>query len=237
MGLPFLVRQDTPERSRWASHERNQLFTIRPESVEGPDQSLLQELSALKGLMKLLIIPVLAVFGLLFNLVFATEIENPANLDYQLPADPNAEIIRFDSLGSMMPGQNPPALLTINADGWLMVSKAWTGTESLRMRLDNQELQALLRFIIAEKQFLRIQPAEIKQQMSDLQRRDGRLFAIADAATTLIAVDLPRHRHRVEFYAVDFAARQFPEIESLQHLRAIQNRLQALMDAAKNQPQ
>lgn len=136
-----------------------------------------------------------------------------------------------------MPGQNQQALLTINADGWLMVSKAWTGTESRRMRLGDPELQALLRFIIAEKQFLKIQPAEIKQQMNDLQRRDGRLFAVADASTTLIAVDLPRYRHRVEFYAVNWAARQFPEIESLQHLRSIQNRLQALMDATKNHPQ
>lgn len=160
--------------------------------------------------------------------------ETVAGRDYQLPSDPGAEIIRFDSLGGMLPRQGEQPLLSIKADGSLIIAGAWTGAESRRMRLGSSDLQALLSFIIAEKQFLKIEPADIKQQMTDSQRQEGRLFAIADAATTLIAVELPAYRHRVEFYAVDWAARQFPEIASLQNLRAVQNRLKALMDAAQN---
>ena len=39
--IPLMVRQGSPERSRRAHHERNQPLTVRPELVEGLNQSFL----------------------------------------------------------------------------------------------------------------------------------------------------------------------------------------------------
>ncbi len=39
--IPFMVRQGSPERSRRAHHERNQVHAVRPEPVEGLDQRFL----------------------------------------------------------------------------------------------------------------------------------------------------------------------------------------------------
>lgn len=178
----------------------------------------------------------LVLLGSSINSALAAEIDVPASPDYRLPAAPKTEIIRFDHLGGMLPEPHSQPLLTITADGLLTVSAAWGGAETSQL-LSRSELQALLHFVIAEQQFLNIRPAEISQQISQLQRQQGRFFAAADAPTTLIRIDLPQFRHSVEFYALDLMAGRFPEIEPLQNLLSVQTRLQALMDAAIGKPQ
>ncbi len=149
---------------------------------------------------------------------------------YPLPADPKQVVLLFDSLGGMLPRADSSTLLTITADGTVTVNDSWKGGGAKQGHLNAEQLQNLLSFIIVEQQFPRLDSAEILLRMRALGRRDGRVFAIADAPTTLITLDLPEGKRRIEFYAVDVAAEQFPEIPELQNLRVILERLRGLAE-------
>lgn len=97
----------------------------------------------------------------------------------------------------------------------------------LTRQLNQAQLQSLLNFMVQERHFPVIKADAILQQIDHLQQQ-GRLFAVADALSTRIILTLPRS-HSVDFYAVDWAARLFPEINALQDLNAIQNRLLELI--------
>lgn len=148
---------------------------------------------------------------------------------YQLPADERTVILRYESLGSMLPKQNMQPLLTVFANGELVISNTWPERPLHPEPLSSVELQQLLYNIIAEKHFLTIDSDAIKKEIDDLSKRDGRIFAIADAPTTVITLNLPEHNHRIAIYALDSASQQFPEIDELQDLLAVQNQLKVLM--------
>lgn len=152
-----------------------------------------------------------------------------ATNSYQLPADEKTVILRYESLGSLLPKQNMQPLLTVFANGELDISNTWPERPLHPRQLSAVELQQLLYDIIAERHFLTIDSDAIKKEIDDLSKRNGRIFAIADAPTTVITLNLPEHNRRIAVYAAESAARQFPEIEGLQDLLAIQNRLKTLM--------
>jgi len=149
---------------------------------------------------------------------------------YLLPTNPKHVVLLFDSLGGMLPRADSSPLLTVTADGTVTVNGSWHGGKAKRGRLNSEQLQNLLDFVIAQQHFPRLNSEEIQLRMKALGRRDGRMFAVADAPTTVIALDLPEGQWQIEFYAVDSAAAQFPEIPELQNLRAILQSLRGLAE-------
>lgn len=149
---------------------------------------------------------------------------------YRLPADPHAAVISFNIQGEVETIQNEEPALRIIADGRLLVSHAETPGIAGTASLTPKELRQLLNYIVVEHRFMAIDSVEIDRQIRALSRKDGRQFKIADAPVTNICLDLPQQQC-VEFYAVDFAARLFPEIDMLQDLLAVQNRLKTLLPA------
>ncbi|WP_427501234.1 hypothetical protein ACQE3E_03900 [Methylomonas sp. MED-D] len=168
-------------------------------------------------------------------LVLGLALSGPAGAGgYGLPADADAVILRFDMAGGMQSRPADSPLLTLTAGGRLTGSAAWFGDGADRSRqLAPAELRALLTYLLADQRLPDLAAASIAERIRALRAADGRLFNIADAPTTRIELALPEHRHSVEFYAVDAAARQFPEIAELQRLQAIQNRLRDMLDSLR----
>lgn len=168
-------------------------------------------------------------------LVLGLALSTPARAgDYALPADANAVILRFDMAGGQRSRSADSPLMTLTAAGGLTGSAAWFGGGADRRRqLALAELQALLAYLLADQRLPDLAASTISERMRTLRAADGRLFNIADAPTTRIELALPDYRHTVEFYAVDAAVRQFPEIAELQRLQAIQNRLREMLDSLR----
>jgi hypothetical protein len=99
--------------------------------------------------------------------------------------------------------------------------------------MDAANLQDLMRFIVDEQDFFSIEADAITARIQQIGARDGRLFVVADAATTHVSITLQDRKHKVTLYAVGFAARLFPEIDALQRLRRIELRLLATAEALR----
>ena len=95
-------------------------------------------------------------------------------------------------------------------------------------------MQALLRFILVEKKFAKIDSKAIQAAVKAEQQKKGGLgIAIADAPTTVVRVNVKGTEHAVEYYALSFAANQYPAVEPLQEFNAVAKRLQNVMNVAK----
>lgn len=150
--------------------------------------------------------------------------KSPVVSAYPLPVDLKQVVLSFE-IGSDL--QTPNRQLNISADGTLSIWGAHAPLQAHHLTAD--QLQQLLDFVIRDRHFLAVHADQIQQQIKSLQQ-SGRLFAITDAPTSRIRVNLPKQQHRVEFYAVDMAARLFPEIAELQDLQAIHTRLNELFE-------
>ena len=151
---------------------------------------------------------------------------------YLLPADPSAVILRWDSRGGMRPEPEQPALL-LHASGDFSARPLPGSTVRRQGRLDAAAVQALLNEILVQHRFASISAADIQSQISEISQRTGRLFAVMDGGETRIELQLPAVQHHVVLPAMQAARARFPEIEPLQRLHAIQQRLLALAETAK----
>jgi hypothetical protein len=155
----------------------------------------------------------------------ATAAEAPKSVGYELPAPPNVPVIVYDSEGGMLPGQTREPLLTIRADHTVILGNPSGQGKRIETRIAPEDLQALLRFIVADNRFFEFDAKQVETQILEEQRKTGRLFLIADAPVTVIRVQLKDQEHEARQYGLGLAAKVYPAIEPLQRLAAIQKRL------------
>jgi hypothetical protein len=154
------------------------------------------------------------------------------SLPYALPSNPQAAVISYDSKGGMVPRASGTPLIAIHADGSVV---GWNPDGGGRLELASlgvAGLQELLRFILLDQRFAESDGARINAEIKELAGKSGRIFSVADAGVSVIAVDIPAVHHEVEFYALDWAARLFPEIDELQRLAAVERRIKAFIPNA-----
>lgn len=149
---------------------------------------------------------------------------------FELPTDANAVILIYDRSGGMLVDQRRQALLSISAAGIVTITDPTSVSLTHQGILAPDELQALLSFILTDQSFLSLQTDSINTEIKAVQQQTGKMFVVADAPTTSISIELPAYQHQVQFYALDMMSRQYPEIASLQNLRAVQSRLQQLIN-------
>ena len=151
---------------------------------------------------------------------------------YTLPKDPEAVIVVYDEQsGFGLPRQNPGAVLTILRNGTVLMPDVFGNGRSFKGQLDEQEVQELLRFMIGKQKFFDYDMEKVKAAMKKAES-DRNIPQIADAPVQVFEVNIADREHRVSHYALGMAT-EYPEIESLQQLLAIQKRLRGVMNQTR----
>lgn len=161
-------------------------------------------------------------------------VEPAGEKTYELPADGKTPVIQMDYKGGFTPPRKKadPAL-TILADGTVLCPDRFGAARDVTGRIDPEEVRELLRFVLGERKFGKVDAAAIKKAVADEQRaNNGFLPVVADAPNTWVKVTTKGTTHEAEYYALGMAARQHPKIDALQDFDAIAKRLQRVMHVA-----
>ena len=137
---------------------------------------------------------------------------------YALPTDPQAAVIVLDFQGGFTPPRtSEKPNLTIRRDGSIEIPARFVGQKSFAGKIDQDELQTLLDFIIRENEFFEYDAAAVAAKLA----KAGPRFAVADAATTVIKVNTTGKSKEVSHYALGIGT----SVPELDRLKAIQQRL------------
>ncbi len=154
---------------------------------------------------------------------------------YELPADGKTPVLELDYKGGFTPPRlkKDPAL-SILADGTVLMPDRFGMGKDVTGKVSKEELQELLRFVIAEKKFAEIDGKELKKEVAEAEKkRGGFIPRIADAPNTWVRVNVKGHQHEAEYYALGMAANQWPAVQGLQDLDAVSKRLQQVMNLVR----
>ncbi|GJL84221.1 MAG: hypothetical protein DHS20C01_38550 [marine bacterium B5-7] len=155
-------------------------------------------------------------------------------------------VIQWTSEGGLEQPISTLADLTVFADGRVMVGPRFTDGKVVEEQLSKSDFNALCNFVFQEKDIWSIDSAALDQEVkaaaslgADVRSEANTIIqlemeAIADAATTVIRTRLGEREHLVKHYNLLAHAQRYPEIDSLQRLRAIELRLLALAKQVAN---
>jgi hypothetical protein len=155
----------------------------------------------------------------------------PAMAQVPLPPPSDAIILRWDRLGAVaVAGATAQPVLLLHADGRYSVPSRTLGGARVTHRLSPAELQALLTDILVRHRFTDLKSDAIEAQIRAQAPAGVPLLRLRDGGVTRLEVLLPDWRHTVELANAHAAYQQFPQIDALQRLHAIQQRLLALVE-------
>jgi RNA polymerase sigma factor (sigma-70 family) len=172
-----------------------------------------------------------------------------------LPSDPKAVVLRMDRFVDSSTGTR--AVLSIFADGRVVAeipegSPSLAATDLTRFaigRVHEQtsgkeleplpmkvikgtisagELQALLRFALREQEFFAFEPDAVRAAIRDEYNSDGSVTDPTDATTTRFRIQTADRKHEVRWSKLSKAAWDFPKVERLLQLHALDRRLSQL---------
>jgi RNA polymerase sigma factor (sigma-70 family) len=170
----------------------------------------------------------------------------------RLPTDPDAVVLRMDR--SVDFSTTLRTVLTVYADGRVVaevpdgvVSLAPTdltqyaksqmvaddpdgdpdppNTKRLEGRLSTQELEELLRFALHDEEFFDFDAGAVRAAIRDQYQADGSATDSTDATTTSFRIQTADRNHEVSWSRLDKAAWDFPKVERLLQLHAVDRRL------------
>jgi hypothetical protein len=178
-------------------------------------------------------------------LVGPTTPDKPA---IRLPNDANAVVLRMDR--SLEAARGPKMVLTVHADG-RVVAEVPDGLLSLSAselteyarglanpadpaapkgqvlegRLSARELEEVLRFTLHDQEFFQFDPVAVKAAIREKYQSDGNVKDSTDATTTVFHIQTADRRHEVRWSRLTKAAWDFPKVERLLQLFAVDQRL------------
>lgn len=171
---------------------------------------------------------------ILLTVAFSVAIVSTAHAQdpLKLPESEKVVIFKMDFSGGL---QMPAAkvakdpYLQIFADGRVLYSPNSPKHESAEFKLNEQQLNALLVELVDERKFFDIDSKDIAADI----KATGQHVMVADAPTVELAMELAERDHEISVYAPSFAATQFPNIESLQHVAKLEKLGRRLVLIAK----
>ncbi len=158
-------------------------------------------------------------------------------MTYTLPTASDTIIIQWRTVGGLSIERSNIADLMIYADGKTVVGPRFNQGNPVESQLKTEQIQDLLRFAIDENQFFEFDSRAVNEEIKAILRQrqadsqDVGVIAVplgppyVDAGTTVILIAANGQQHEVRFQGLVFAAQDFPEIEALQQLRAIELKL------------
>jgi hypothetical protein len=176
--------------------------------------------------------------------VSATKGNSP--MTHTLPTPSDAIVVQWRTIGGLSIDRSNIADLTIYADGKTVVDPRFSQGNPVESQLEIEQIQELLRFVIDENNFFGFDGSAVEAEINVvLQQRQAQLpeaGAIAiplvppyvDAGTTVILIAADGQQQQVHFQGLFVAAQDFPEIEAIQQLRAIELKLLTVAEALAN---
>jgi RNA polymerase sigma factor (sigma-70 family) len=177
-----------------------------------------------------------------------TRTDVPGKPAIRLPTDEKAVVLRMERSVESSPG--PGIALTIYADGRVVaevpdglfslsptdltrhVKDRGTAEDSapqkikvLEGRLSRRELEEILRFALHEQEFFDFDQAAVQAAIRDTYHCEGSVRDGNDATTTSFRIQTADRNHEVTWSRLDKAAWEFPKIERLLQLHAVDRRL------------
>src|SRR6187401_446477 len=148
-----------------------------------------------------------------------------------LPADKSTLIVVLDVRGGYgPPRKNPGPVLTIQADGNATVVDPMGAFPTRKYKLSDAEVQELMRELVSEQNFFKIDRAEISRAMDEEERKTGVSMTVFDAATTVIRIKTADREQELRFNDLGGWANRYPTIQPLQQLSNVEKRLERLME-------
>ncbi len=155
-------------------------------------------------------------------------------MTHKLPSDPQGVVIRWRSSGGLAAAEADGSDLAIRADGSATVGGRFGGGRPVEGRITPARLQDLLRLALDDKAFFAIDETKLDRAIAAALRKRqeaGEADDVihlpggphyVDAGTTSIEIAADGKRHEVNVHGLFAAARDFPEIDELRRLRAIE---------------
>jgi len=166
---------------------------------------------------------VFIVFSLLINLLISKH-----GLAYTLPDNSLTPVIVYHSLSGMIATEQQSPLLTVFPDGQIIAGSPSGLEEEVKASISSQQLQALLEEVIQQYHFFDINTEAILQQITKQQDTSNKFYGLMDSNVVSILITLKEHTKKQQFYGLSETARQFPEVNHLTDLAAIQAKLNKL---------
>jgi hypothetical protein len=94
-----------------------------------------------------------------------------------------------------------------------------------RGRLSARELGEVLRFALHEQEFFEFDPATVKAAIREKYQSDGNVRDATDATTTVFRIQTADRNYEVRWSRLGKAAWDFPQVERLLQLHALDQRL------------
>ncbi len=152
--------------------------------------------------------------------------------DLELPDDLREPVIVMDYVGGFRrpdpPGFVRTPFVSIYADGRVLTGRNAPEQEVYEFRLDADELEELVKFIVTEQKFFEQDSNALKDRIEQVPDR----MIVMDAPSTRITLRTRQKTHMVDVYALAMVARQLASIDGLQRLHAIEQRLKAVQTLA-----
>ena len=177
---------------------------------------------------------------------------HPGKPAIRLPTDPGAVALRMER--AVDSSGEPGLALTIYADGRVVaevpdgvpsasgtdltkhaqdrITREGPDTEPerpkmnvLEGRLSVPEVEGLLRFALHEQEFFDFDPDAVTAEIHDRYQSDGRVEDRNDSTTTGFRIQTADRDHEVRWYRLDKTAWDFPKVERLLQLYALERRL------------
>jgi hypothetical protein len=176
----------------------------------------------------------------------------PGKPALRLPTDANAVVLRMDRCVEAANG--PRMVLTIFADGRVAAevpdgllslfasdltqyakdranaaepagTPAAPKGQVIEGRLSARELEEVLRFALHDQEFFDFDQAAVKDAIRDIYQSDGNVRDSTDATTTAFRIQTADRTHEVRWSRLGKAAWDFPKVERLLQLHAMDQRL------------
>lgn len=195
-----------------------------------------------------LLLTVGALLSLSFFLMSMSAIRRSDQVIHTLPTDSGAIVIQWGTIGGLSGYNDSMTDLTIYADGKTTVGSRFSQGEIVESSLTPEQIQQLLSFAIDDNDFFAFDARAVEEAVNAAveKRRatsqEGDVIAVPlgppyiDAGTTIILIAADSKQHEVRYQGLFFAAQDFPEIEALQQLRAIELKLLSLAKKIANSP-
>jgi hypothetical protein len=143
-----------------------------------------------------------------------------------LPKDPKAVVLSYDPGAGGFVRKGEPPYLKIQADGQVTVTNLHDGSKK-EGKLTAKELDALLRFVVVDKDIFKVTEARINEGIKEAAGK-GPFIAVSGAGTSVIKVEANGKKHEVSFRGASAYLQAYPKVEVLAQFVAIEKRLSDL---------
>ncbi len=145
----------------------------------------------------------------------------------QIQMDTKGPIFVYGAIGgdlvAPVAGQKMNTKLQVFADGKLVVGGG-IGVPRIEAKFTEPELVEFLDFVVNRNGFYQLDSLDIKKRMAGKES-----LTVADANSSVFAIDLLQGKHEVAVYSLWNAIKNFPDFEEIQRLSAIENRCNSVI--------